>query len=243
MTVPNPDRSKNLEFKLINIKNGVHERCWVKNVVGVGLSYGFIEPLESTGLLSVQEILLRLCETLSYRTVNKVHVDNFNYIVEGIMQGFKYFVTYHYTLSARRDTQYWKYVTEEICMDPKMFDPVLKEVPSQVAEMATRLLQTHHVPGDPQMGGMPDILVGMQTFPTNSVTLDIVGHLISARQGNWPEFLNPQTQEYWNQKKEYISKIAESAPSHYSYLKEKIYDGEDLEFTKTGASATLFGQK
>jgi tryptophan halogenase len=111
MTVPNAERSKDLKFKLINIKNGVHEKCWNKNVVGVGLSYGFIEPLESTGLLSVQEILLRLCETLSYRTVNQIHKDNFNYIVHGIMDGFKHFVAYHYTLSARRDTEYWRYFT------------------------------------------------------------------------------------------------------------------------------------
>ena len=65
-------------------------RCWVQNVVGVGLSYGFIEPLESTGLLSVQEILLRLCETLHYEQVNRVHMDHFNYVVKQIMTGFKF---------------------------------------------------------------------------------------------------------------------------------------------------------
>jgi flavin-dependent dehydrogenase len=228
MKLPNAERSKNLTFKLINIKNGTHQQCWKNNVVGVGLSYGFIEPLESTGLLSVQEILLRLCETLSYRQVNRIHVDNFNYIVEGIMQGFKNFVNYHYSLSARRDTAYWRYVTEDIVMDPKMQDVNLKEIPSQVSDMATRLLQTHHVPGDPQMGGMPDILVGMQTLPTNTITLDIIKMIIEARNGQPLEFLNPQTQEYWNQKKDYIFKIAETAPSHYQYLKEKIYNDKDF---------------
>lgn len=230
MTVPYSERSKDLKFKLISIKNGIHNRCWNKNVVGVGLSYGFIEPLESTGLLSVQEILLRLCETLSYRTVNNIHIDNFNYIVEGIMQGFKHFVSFHYTLSARRDTPYWRYVTEEITMEPRMYDDKLKELPNQVSEMATRLLQSHNVPGDPHMGGMPDILVGMHTIPTNSVTLDIVGSILEARQGQKPEFFSQQTQEYWNQKKDYIRRIAESAPSHYQYLKENIYDGKDIEF-------------
>lgn len=233
MTVPNPERSKDLTFKLINIKNGVHEKCWNKNVVGVGLSYGFIEPLESTGLLSVQEILLRLCETLSYRTVNQIHKDNFNYIVHGIMDGFKSFVAYHYTLSARRDTAYWRHVTEEIVMEPRMHDPVMKELPNQVVEMATRLLQSHNVPGDPHMGGMPDILVGMHTLPTNTITLDIVGGILESRQGQKPEFFSQQTQEYWNQKKDYIRRIAETAPSHYQYLKDNIYDGKDLEFANT----------
>lgn len=231
MTLPKADRSKDLQFKLISIKNGVHEKCWNKNVVAVGLSYGFIEPLESTGLLSVQEILLRLCETLSYRTVNKIHVDNFNYIVEGIMQGFKFFVSYHYTLSSRRDTPYWKYVTEEITMEPRMNDPKFKELPNQVSEMATRLLQSHHVPGDPNMGGMPDILVGMNTLPTNTITIDIVKQILEGRQGQAPEFFSQQTQEYWNQKKDYIRRIAETAPTHYEYLKENIYNGKDLEFS------------
>lgn len=234
MTVVNPNRSKDLKFRLINIKNGVHDVCWEKNVVGVGLSYGFIEPLESTGLLSVQEILLRLCETLSYKTVNKIHIDNFNYIVDGIMSGFKYFVAFHYALSQRRDTDYWKYVTEEITLDQRMLDSKTKEIPSQVAEMATRLLQSHHVPGDPHMGGMPDILVGMNTLPTNTITLDIIKLILTSRQGAAPEFLSRQTIEYWNQKKDYISKIAESAPSHYQYLKDNIYEGKDIEFHASG---------
>ena len=146
------------------------------------------------------------------------------------MQGFKHFVSFHYTLSARRDTPYWRYVTEEITMEPRMYDDKLKELPNQVSEMATRLLQSHNVPGDPHMGGMPDILVGMHTIPTNSITLDIVGSILEARQGQKPEFFSQQTQEYWNQKKDYIRRIAESAPSHYQYLKENIYDGKDIDF-------------
>jgi flavin-dependent dehydrogenase len=242
MTIPDSQRSKNLKFKLIDIKNGIHDQCWKNNVVAVGLSYGFIEPLESTGLLSVQEIILKLCETLSYKTINRIHIDNFNYLIEGIMQGFKNFVNYHYSLSARRDTDYWKYVTEQIVMDPTMNNRQLKELPGQVKEMATRLLQTHYVPGDPQMGGMPDILVGMNTLPTNTITLDIVDQIVTARNnGARPEFLNSQTQEYWHQKKDYIEKIAEKSLSHYQYLKEKIYDNKDIEFDNSGAHSKLFG--
>lgn len=240
MTVHNPERSKDLKFKLINIKNGVHDQCWKNNVVGVGLSYGFIEPLESTGLLSVQEILLKLCETLSYRSINRVHIDNFNYIIEGTMQGFKSFVNYHYSLSARRDTEYWKFVTEKIVMDPKMLNRETRDIPGQVTEMAGRLLQTHYLPGDPQMGGMPDILVGMRTLPTNTITLSLIEQIVSERNGAAPVFLSSQTQEYWNQKRDYIEKIAETAVSHYQYLKENIYDGKDLEFDGAGATSTLF---
>ncbi len=215
-----------LDFRLIKIKNGVHERCWHKNVVAVGLSYGFIEPLESTGLLSVQEILLRLCHTLHYDTINKIHIDNFNNIVGGIMQGFKLFVAYHYTLSSRRDTPYWKHVTENIEMDSNMLIPG-NQIPSQVAELAIRLLQSHHLPGDFSMGGIPDIFVGMHTIPTNPTQIKLLNEILLGRNGTLPELFNNQTQDYWNQKKEYINGLASTTPSHYQYLKERIYDNKE----------------
>jgi len=215
-----------LEFRLINIKNGVHKKCWHKNVVAVGLSYGFIEPLESTGLLSVQEILLRLCHTLHYDTVNKIHIDNFNHIVSGIMESFKFFVCYHYTLSSRRDTPYWKHVTEEIEMDSGMLIPG-NQTPSQVGEIAVRLLQSHHMPGDFSMGGVPDIFVGMHMGPVNPTQMKILSEILLGRNGTIPEYFNSQTQDYWNQKKEYINGLASTAPSHYQYLRERIYDGKE----------------
>ena len=40
-----------LEFRHIDIRNGVHKKAWHKNCIAIGLSYGFIEPLESQGLV------------------------------------------------------------------------------------------------------------------------------------------------------------------------------------------------
>lgn len=227
MTFPDSNRSKSLDFRLIKIRNGVHKKCWHKNVVGVGLSYGFIEPLESTGLLSVQEILLRICETLYYPQVNKIHEDNFNFIVDGIMDGFKYFVAYHYTLSSRKDTPYWVHMTDKVEMNPLMYNRSTRAEAGQVGEMAVRLLQMHQISGDPQLGGMPDILTGNHTWPVNPITLENYKNIVKGRQGMTPDFTNPQTIEYWSQKKDYVKKIAASAPTHYQYLKEKIYGGKE----------------
>ena len=46
---------KDLDFKKIKMRVGIQKRLWVKNVVAIGLSAGFIEPLESNGLYSVHE--------------------------------------------------------------------------------------------------------------------------------------------------------------------------------------------
>jgi len=227
MRVHNPERSKDLEFKLIEIKNGVHKKCWHKNVVGVGLSYGFIEPLESTGLLSVQEIILRLSEMLYLEQINKVHEDHFNYIVKYIMDNFKSFVAYHYTLSSRRDTEYWRKMTEWVAMDARLEDPKFLELHTTMSEMATRMLQTHDMPGDLSMGGVPDIFVGNRYIPTNKTHLDIFSNFAEVRGGTKPNFFNDQTADYWEQKKEYINSLAEDSLSHYQYLKQHIYKEED----------------
>ena len=42
--------TKELEFKKIKMRVGIHNRIWVKNVCAIGLSAGFIEPLESNGI-------------------------------------------------------------------------------------------------------------------------------------------------------------------------------------------------
>jgi len=227
MVVRNPMRSKVCEYRLIDIKNGSHERAWVKNCVAIGLSYAFVEPLESTGLLSVQEMLLKLCETLHNRQVNKIHIDHFNYICNYVMDSFRNFVTYHYVFSSRRDTPYWQHMTTAVEMDPLMLDPKLNQIPTAASDLAVKLLQTHVMPGDASMGGMPDILVGMNTLPVNSTQLEIVKMLIMARHGQVPEFYNSQIQDYWDQKKEYINSLIESAPSHYQYLRENIYNGKE----------------
>ena len=226
-----PERSKKIEkFDHIKIRNGVYHKCWTQNVVGVGLSYGFIEPLESTGLLSVQEILLRLCETLHNPQVNRAHVDHFNYVVKQIMTGFKYFVAYHYTLSSRRDTEFWRAAGEYIRMDARLDDPKFNNsAESLPAVMANALLQSHELRGDLSMGGIPDIFVGNRCIPSNKTQLTVLENLMIARNGSAPEIYTKQLQDYWDQKKDYIQTLANDSPTHYQYLKDKIYGGEDFD--------------
>ena len=57
---------------------GIHERLWVKNVCAIGLSAGFIEPLESNGLYTVHEFLLELVRALHRGKTSQFDKDNFN---------------------------------------------------------------------------------------------------------------------------------------------------------------------
>lgn len=113
MIVPNKDRSKNLQFRKVEIKNGYYEKFWSSNVVGVGLASGFLEPLESTGLLITHQTCMMLINALSRGKVSKYDIDNFNYkIVNKVARMFD-FVALHYALSQRDDTEYWRSVTNK----------------------------------------------------------------------------------------------------------------------------------
>jgi hypothetical protein len=113
MIFPDAERADTCEVRHIKIKHGVHERAWVKNVVGIGLANGFIEPLESTGLMLTHEGIVKLCSTLLMRNgvVSNYDVDLFNYGFQEQIMGFKDFISQHYALSCRNDTPYWKEVT------------------------------------------------------------------------------------------------------------------------------------
>lgn len=225
MAVPDPDRSKNLDFRLIKIKNGVHDVAWKNNVVAIGLSYGFIEPLESTGLLSVQEILVLLCETLENQQVNKIHVDAFNYVISTMMHGFKLFVGYHYTFSSRRDTAYWRYVTENITMDARMQDDYLRGLQTVAIDYGVRLLRSHTFRED--MGGMVDVLVGMHQKPMNTFAYDWYVYGKLARGDKDVNMFLDSTQQYWNTRNAHVQRVSDSALGHYEYLKSTIYQNRD----------------
>ena len=97
-----------LEFKNIEIRVGIHERTWVKNVVAIGLSAGFIEPLESNGLFTAHEFILQLVRALQRGTVSSWDVEVYNRATLEIYNNFANFIRMHYALSSRRDTPYWK---------------------------------------------------------------------------------------------------------------------------------------
>jgi tryptophan halogenase len=52
------------EYKDVKFKIGIHKRTFVKNVVALGLSAGFIEPLESNGLYTVHDFIIKLINVL-----------------------------------------------------------------------------------------------------------------------------------------------------------------------------------
>lgn len=102
--------SEELDTHLVKFKVGYRERAWVGNCVAIGLSAGFIEPLESTGLYlsDLAAVMLREhfpmtddMEQLAYR-YNRIIYNRFHEILD--------FINLHYCLTKRTDSDFWREV-------------------------------------------------------------------------------------------------------------------------------------
>mgnify|MGYP003111748356 FL=1 len=114
-------------FNNISMKVGIHKRIFVKNVCAIGLSAGFIEPLESNGLLSVHEFLFMLINVLQRGSVSQWDRDNFNHTARNFFDGFVEFISYHYALSHRTDTPYWKAINKKSFYDRRLLNTGLEK--------------------------------------------------------------------------------------------------------------------
>ena len=96
------------EFKKIPMRIGRHKRSFVKNVVAIGLSAGFIEPLESNGLFTVHENLTSLWKTLRRGLPSGYLKNAYNSATSCDFDEFAEFVAVHYAFTQRDDTPYWR---------------------------------------------------------------------------------------------------------------------------------------
>lgn len=92
----------------IQFDPGYREKFWVKNCVAIGISAGFIEPLEASALVMIEMAGKFLCEQFPKdRQIMEVLAKRFNqkfvYRWERIID----FLKLHYVLSERRDSDYW----------------------------------------------------------------------------------------------------------------------------------------
>ena len=103
----------NCKFKDIPMKTGMYEKLWVKNVVAIGLSAAFVEPLESSGLLTTHDFARTLCNILLRGRVSQWDRDEFNLKCEDEFNYWAQFVSMHYALSHRDDSKYWQDISEK----------------------------------------------------------------------------------------------------------------------------------
>jgi flavin-dependent dehydrogenase len=97
-----------IKFNSVKFRIGCHERTLAKNTLGVGLASGFIEPLESTGILFITKTL----ESFGGFLLNKLTRDEVNSITKELYISTRDFIFLHYRLSQRNDTPFWRRIQE-----------------------------------------------------------------------------------------------------------------------------------
>jgi tryptophan halogenase len=96
-----------LTMRLLTWKHGRREKFSYKNVVAIGLSAGFIEPLESGGLFTTHETLKELSKSLQRGVFGGAEKEGFNFAMTNRFDDFADFVVMHYQFATRCDTKYW----------------------------------------------------------------------------------------------------------------------------------------
>lgn len=211
MTIPRTaEQVDALTYRYLNMRIGIHERTFVKNVVAIGLSAGFIEPLESTGLYTVHEFMFKLIHILSRPVIKQYDRDMYNQVTYEMFHSFAEFVELHYSLSDRDDTPYWKDATSGSRV-PKVSTGVEG---LQLRLLGNRYMSTWEHPYG--YDGTAYIATGQGYPMLNEQRILEIAY--SQKRDIKTEIDNVLV--IWDDLKEKWEKAAEMSLTHYEYLKQ-----------------------
>jgi hypothetical protein len=211
----------NLRFKYVDMKIGIHERTFVKNVVAIGMAAGFIEPLESNGLYTVHEFLFKLVDILQRNDISQFDRNMYNQSTKSLYKGFAQFVSLHYLLSHRDDTEYWRSIKNGIAInvENEMIDS-FSNTKSSFNDLVERYMTNFEHPIG--VSGITYIATGMNLNMMNNARVD--AEYLST--GIPLKHIVYQANLIWESRKEKWKNNALNAPSLYQYLKNNYFDGE-----------------
>lgn len=100
------------EPRLIRYKTGRRHKVWEKNCIALGLSSGFLEPLESTSIHLIMIGLTRLMQMFPFAGISEPVLHRFNEQSQEEMEKIRDFIILHYKATQREDTPFWKFCRE-----------------------------------------------------------------------------------------------------------------------------------
>ena len=127
------ERANELSFRKIPYEPGHRAEFWHRNCVAVGMSSGFIEPLEATALVLVEAAASMISNEMpTSKDVMGIVAKRFNQRFSYYWDTIIDFVKLQYALTKRTDTQYWIDNTRE------------ESIPDRLKELL--VLWRHQVP-------------------------------------------------------------------------------------------------
>lgn len=182
----------------IKFQTGARRKQWEKNCVALGLSSGFMEPLESTSIHLIQRSILRFLRLMPADSILEADIKEFNDQTFDDMDKIRDFLILHYCVTERRDTPFWRYVSS-------------MEIPDSVQQKIDLFSNTARV-----------FRKGDELFAENSWIQVMMG------QGITPKSFHPLTDKMTDEELTYfldkikniIAKTASKLPPHAEYVKK-----------------------
>ena len=175
---------------------GRRRKSWIKNCVAIGLSSGFLEPLESTSINIIEVAVGWLVQFFPQRDCRPELADEFNRMITERYQFVRDFIVLHYKITRRDDSEFWRYCAN-------------MPIPDSLRHQIELFRETGHVAiYDPQgfsSSSYFSILMGLGVVPKAD------DPLIDALQFD-------QLLGHFATRREFINKMVNAMPDHGLYI-------------------------
>ncbi|WP_299014241.1 tryptophan halogenase family protein [uncultured Caulobacter sp.] len=142
--------------RLIRYRTGRRRKTWDKNVVALGLSSGFVEPLESTSIHLIMVGVTRLMQLFPFGGISQSVIDRYNRMADDELEKIRDFIILHYKATERTDSPFWDRVRE---MD-------IPDSLGQRIELFRESAQVYQAPGELfQVDSWLQVLLGQRVEP------------------------------------------------------------------------------
>jgi hypothetical protein len=192
--------AKDAEANHIRMRIGRNRNSWVRNCVAIGLSSGFVEPLESTGIFFIQHGVEQLVKHFPDENWDPALIAGYNHAVARCMDGVRDFLVVHYRCAARDDTPFWK-------------DTNTRPVPDGLAERLP--LWTAQLP---EGGTIYPYYHGFEPYSYNVMLLGLGGHLPARHRATLDFLPDDGAVREFESVRAQADRLVSTLPSQYDYL-------------------------
>jgi tryptophan halogenase len=182
----------------LQFATGRRKRFWNKNCVAIGLSAGFLEPLESTSIHFIQRGITMLLTLFPDRNCRSAEIDRYNKILGGEYERVRDFLVLHYSMTERTDGELWGY-----CRNVSKPDSLQERI--DLFQSHGRILREEH-----------------ELFPTQSWLYVLVGQNIMPESDDpLVGLLDPQlVHDNLTDIRDVVHRCAQSMPAHEEFIKQ-----------------------